>query len=92
MVDSNATIASGDQERLEKLPKGVKADLITQEAATANLLFLRSQTESWLAVFFNVYSTAGKEGQGAVAEVISAWFAIAADKVWRISRIFYALI
>lgn len=81
MVTSNAAIASGDSEKLEKLPKGVKADMISQDIASANLAFLRSQTESWLAVFFNVYSTAGGDGQGTISEVISSWVSIADGKV-----------
>ncbi|KAH8107256.1 ribosomal RNA-processing protein 12 [Cristinia sonorae] len=77
LVESNDVIASGDPARIAKLPEVVRADSISQEAAQSNLVFLRTQVESWLAVLFNIFSSAGRNGQGMVGDVIAAWVAIA---------------
>lgn len=49
--------------------------------ARRNILHLRSQTESWFAVLFNVFGSVGQEGKGMVGDVISAWVKIAGDQV-----------
>ena len=54
---------------------------ISSEAATQNIAFLRTQAESWLAVFFNVFGSVGRDGRGMVGDVISAWAAIAGEQV-----------
>ena len=54
---------------------------LSPEEAAENVAFLKTQVESWLAVLFNVFSSAGKDGQGMVGDVISAWLSIADDKV-----------
>lgn len=81
LVDSHVAIASGDPMLMAKLPEIVRADPIPQSVAAENVAFLRTQVESWLAVFFNVFSTVGQSGQAAVSDVISSWAAIADEKV-----------
>jgi ribosomal RNA-processing protein 12 len=54
---------------------------ISFEATTENIAFLRTQAESWLAVFFNVFSSVGRDARGMVGDVISAWAAIAGEQV-----------
>lgn len=81
LAESHIAIAQGDPVQLAKLPETVRADPLPQEIAVENLTFLRAQVESWLAVLFNVFSTAGRNGQQMVADVISAWAIIADEKV-----------
>ena len=81
LAESHVAIAQGDPIQIAKLPEAVRVDPIPQEIAVENLAFLRSQVESWLAVLFNVFSTAGRDGQPLVADVISAWATIADEKV-----------
>lgn len=78
MVDSNTALASG---QVDKLPESVRSDAISAPEAAENVSFLRSQADSWLAVLFNVFSSVGKETQGNVGEVISAWITIASEQV-----------
>lgn len=78
MVDSNVALASGET---AKLPEIVRAGAITAEEAAGNVEFLRSQAESWLAVLFNVFSSVGRDSQGMVGDVVSAWAAIAGEQV-----------
>ena len=78
MVESNKAIASGE---FDKLPENIRVDTISADEAAVNLEFLRSQADSWLAVLFNVFSSVGKETQGSVGEVISAWISIASAEV-----------
>ncbi|KAF9812553.1 hypothetical protein IEO21_06143 [Rhodonia placenta] len=77
MVDSNVALASGET---AKLPEIVRAGAITAEEAAGNVEFLRSQAESWLAVLFNVFSSVGRDSQGMVGDVVSAWAAIAGEQ------------
>ena len=81
MVDSNVALASEDLEKIAKLPETVRADPISAEEAQANVAFLRTQAESWLAVLFNVFGSVGRDNQGMVGDVVSAWIAIADAKV-----------
>lgn len=81
LVDSNVAIASQDPKILGTLPSAVRADSISQEQATKNVDFLRSQAESWLAVLFNVFGSADREARGMVGEVVTAWLGIARDTV-----------
>ena len=78
MVDSNVALASG---QIEKLPDGARASPISQKAAAENVTYLRSHVESWLAVLFNVFSSAGRDGQGPIGDVISIWIGIADERV-----------
>ncbi|KAI0332309.1 NUC173-domain-containing protein [Cubamyces sp. BRFM 1775] len=80
MVDSNVALGSGEPEKIAKLPETVRADAISEEEAQANIEFLRTQAESWLAVLFNVFGSVGRDNQGMVGDVISAWIAIADPK------------
>lgn len=81
MVESNDALASGDAARIAKLPEAVRADPISQAAAQSNVDFLRTQVESWLAVLFNLFSSAGRNGHSMVGDVIAAWTSIADEKV-----------
>ena len=81
LVNSNAAIASQDPSLLEKLPLAVRMDSISQDMAARNVDFLRNQAESWLAVLFNVFGSVGREAQGMVGEVITAWLGIAGEAV-----------
>ena len=81
MVESNVALATREAELLVKLPEAARADTITQEAAAANVAFLKTQCESWLAVLFNVFTSVGRDGQGMVGDVISAWASISDEKV-----------
>ncbi|EJF65237.1 ribosomal RNA-processing protein 12 [Dichomitus squalens LYAD-421 SS1] len=80
MVDSNVALASEDPDRIAKLPESVRTDPITAAEAQANIDFLRSQAESWLAVLFNVFGSVGRDNQHMVGDVISSWIAIADAK------------
>ena len=81
MVDSNVALASEDLEQIGKLPETVRVDAISTEQAQENVAFLRTQAESWLAVLFNVFSSAGRDYQAMVGDAVSAWIAIADPKV-----------
>jgi ribosomal RNA-processing protein 12 len=81
LVDSNVAVASQDQILLEKLPATVRTDTVSQEQASKNVDFLRSQAESWLAVIFNIFGSVDREGRGMVGEVIAAWLSIAGEAV-----------
>lgn len=81
VVESNVAIAEGDEGRIGKLPEVVRVDPISREDARANVEFLRTQCESWLAVLFNVFTSVGRDGQGMVGDVISAWASISDEKV-----------
>ena len=81
MVDSNVTLASEDLDKIAKFPESVRVDTISTVEARANIDFLRSQAESWLAVLFNVFGSVGRDNQHIVGEVISSWIAIADAKV-----------
>jgi hypothetical protein len=77
MVNSNvARSKEGDQtENLSKF------DLISPEDAAANVAFLQTQAESWLAVLFNVFSSMESSDRGIVGEVIASWASIAREQV-----------
>ncbi len=55
--------------------------VVPEDELSKNLTYLQSQAESWLAVLFNVFSSVGRESQGAVGEVIGTWAAICDSKV-----------
>lgn len=81
MVDSNVALASGDEVLVAKLPESARITHISQKAAAENVAYLRTLVESWLAVLFNVFSSAGRDSQAPVGDVISTWVAIADEKV-----------
>jgi hypothetical protein len=49
--------------------------------AASNVAYLKTQVESWLAVFFNVFGSVGRDHRNVVGEVISAWASIAGELV-----------
>lgn len=78
MVESNVALLTPDA---SETTKSCISESISPENAAQNVTFLRTQTESWLAVFFNVFGSVGRDGRGMVGDVISAWLAIAAEEV-----------
>jgi ribosomal RNA-processing protein 12 len=78
MVDSNVALSTqeGDQIREDSY-----FDLISQEDAAKNVAFLQTQVESWLAVFFNVFSGMERDSRGMAGDVIAVWASIAAEHV-----------
>jgi ribosomal RNA-processing protein 12 len=50
---------------------------ITPEQASQNLTFLKTQAESWFAVFFNVFGSVDRDNRGMVGDVISVWAGLA---------------
>lgn len=81
-MEFNVTLASGDSTQLATLPEAARDAPVSTAAAAANVIFLRTQMESWLGVLFNVFSSVGTESRGLVADVITAWVSIADAKVW----------
>jgi ribosomal RNA-processing protein 12 len=81
LVDSNLAMASQDPSLMEKLPSAALMDSISQDQAENNVVFLRNQAESWLAVLFNVFGSLGRDAQGMVGEVITTWLGIAGETV-----------
>ena len=73
MIESNIALASPAKEKNELLNATPN---ISPEEAAANIENLRTQAESWLAVFFNVFSSVKPGSRGMVAEVIKAWASI----------------
>ncbi|KAK7472658.1 pre-rRNA processing protein [Stygiomarasmius scandens] len=65
IVDSNVTIAV--QEEI------ANPAMISADKAARNVDFLRTQAESWLAVFFNVFGSVSRDFRGIVGEVIISW-------------------
>ena len=78
MVESNIALVSPAEEQSELLNVTPK---ISPEEAAANIEILRTQAESWLAVFFNVFSSVKPDSRGMVAEVIKAWASIMSPQV-----------
>ncbi|KII92412.1 hypothetical protein PLICRDRAFT_172507 [Plicaturopsis crispa FD-325 SS-3] len=79
MVDSNVALASPESAQSSKTG-AAPAEPISSEEAQANVAFLRTQTESWFAVFFNVFGSVGRDGRGTVGDVIASWAAIAGEQ------------
>ena len=72
VVESN--VASDEEGLNSAIP-------LSKEKADENLAFLRTQSESWFAVLFNVFGSIGRDGQGMVGETIKAWASIYDEKV-----------
>ncbi|KAK0195371.1 armadillo-type protein [Armillaria mellea] len=72
MVDSNRAIARSTE-------GAVNPNRITAELASRNIEFLRKQAESWLAVFFNVFGSVGRDSRNSVGDVITSWVSIAGE-------------
>jgi ribosomal RNA-processing protein 12 len=75
MVDANLTVTTAIAEDI------APSEGLTQQEAHENLEFLRTQTESWLAVLFNVYGSVARDFRGMIGEVITSWVAIAREQV-----------
>jgi ribosomal RNA-processing protein 12 len=75
MVDVNLTVSEASPEDMVP-PEG-----LTQQEAQENLEFLRTQSESWLAVLFNVYGSVARDFRGMIGEVVSSWVVIAGEQV-----------
>lgn len=73
-MDSNLAISASNA------PQTSLASLTPQKAA-ANVAFLRTQVESWLAVLFNVFGSIGRDSRGMVGDVITAWASIGEEQV-----------
>ncbi|KAF8639555.1 hypothetical protein AX17_001459 [Amanita inopinata Kibby_2008] len=75
MIETNLALASSvhADEMLSSIT-------ISSDEASTNLDFLGTQAESWLAVFFNVFSSVGNDSRGMVGDVISAWASIAGQQ------------
>ncbi|KAF5380415.1 hypothetical protein D9615_004614 [Tricholomella constricta] len=74
MVESNVALAS------PKDGETPSPDAISPSEASDNVAVLRTQAESWLAVFFNVFGSVGRDSRGMVGDVISAWASIAGEQ------------
>lgn len=73
-MDSNLTISASNT------PQTSLASLTPQEAA-ANVAFLRTQVESWLAVLFNVFGSIGRDSRGMIGDVVTTWASIGEEQV-----------
>ena len=81
LVESNLAIAS---EMPSDMESGVGHSTVkgsaTPEEAAKNVICLKSQVESWFAVFFNVFSSVDSDCRGVVGDVIGAWANLAEAK------------
>jgi len=73
IVDANQSIAAGN---FEKCP----TTTLTPSDAQANLGFLRTQAESWLAVLFNVFGSVDRDSRGMVGDVITSWASVCGEE------------
>lgn len=75
LIESNKIIASqvdidmGESSRCD--------NAITPEQASQNLTFLKTQVESWFAVFFNIFGSVDRDNRGMVGDVIGIWAGLA---------------
>ncbi|KAK2464281.1 hypothetical protein APHAL10511_003738 [Amanita phalloides] len=76
MVESNVALATPNN-RNDNL---VSKNKISVEEANANIAFLRTQSESWLAVLGNVFSNVNKDSRGMIGDVISVWASITGQR------------
>lgn len=75
LVESSLAVSQAEPEHPTEI--SVVGGSITREEATENVVFLKTQVESWLAVFFNVFGSVERESRGLVGDVISVWANIA---------------
>ncbi|KIJ68150.1 hypothetical protein HYDPIDRAFT_83324 [Hydnomerulius pinastri MD-312] len=66
-----STFAASQTDPADETP--LSGGSITREEAARNVAFLKSQVESWFAVFFNVFGSVDRDSRGAVGDVISVW-------------------
>ncbi|KAG5648632.1 hypothetical protein DXG03_003243 [Asterophora parasitica] len=74
LVESNVALASPNDGETPN------TDTVSPSEAAANVAVLRSQAESWLAVFFNVFGSVGRDSRGSIGDVISVWSSIAGEQ------------
>lgn len=79
MATSNSHIASD----LEQSHDPANPNRVSRTQAASNVVYLRGQAESWLAVLFNVFGSVSRDGRGLVGDVIAAWAKIAEGQVRR---------
>jgi ribosomal RNA-processing protein 12 len=77
LVESNAAFTSASDTDRKLMRFGATASAAARAQAPANVAFLRSQAESWLAVLFNVFSTVDRGARALVGDVVTAWLGIA---------------
>jgi ribosomal RNA-processing protein 12 len=77
MVDSNVTAAASEEVDGERKTR-----------AERNVVFLRTQAPSWLAVLFNVFGSVERDARAGVGDVIASWIGVAGDAVRTVSRIY----
>lgn len=75
LVESSLSVSQADLEHSTET--SVVGGSITREEASQNITFLKTQVESWFAVFFNVFGSVERETRGFVGDVISVWANIA---------------
>lgn len=73
LVESSLVVSQADPGNSTEAP----GTSITHEEAIRNVAFLKTQVESWFAVFFNVFGSVERESRGLVGDVISVWANIA---------------
>ncbi|KAF9241576.1 armadillo-type protein [Melanogaster broomeanus] len=71
LVESSLAASQIDPEKATQT--SVAGGAVTREEAAQNVAFLRTQVESWFAVFFNVFGSVDRESRGIVGDVISVW-------------------
>ncbi|KAI9569645.1 armadillo-type protein [Boletus coccyginus] len=71
LVESSLAVSQADPENSTE--SSVVGGSITREEAIQNVAFLKTQVESWLAVFFNVFGSVERESRGFVGDVINVW-------------------
>ena len=81
MVDSNVSLASERGENEKSPPTSSHVENISQSAARENVVFLKTQADSWLAVLFNVFGTVECDERGKIGDVIKVWAGIAKAEV-----------
>ncbi|KAH0827850.1 hypothetical protein J3R83DRAFT_3476 [Lanmaoa asiatica] len=75
LVESSLAESQADPENSAET--SVVGSSITREEAIQNVAFLKTQVESWFAVFFNVFGSVERESRGFVGDVIGVWANIA---------------
>ena len=83
LIESQVSLSS----EMDRVTSPWGASALTPEEASANIAFLKAQSDSWFAVLFNVFGSAGRDGQGVVGDVIVAWASITDSNVCSISII-----
>ncbi|KAJ3791123.1 NUC173-domain-containing protein [Lentinula aff. detonsa] len=73
IVESNVALVNS-------VPATLNPASVTSEQAALNVMFLRTQAESWLAVLFNVFGSVGRDARGQVGDVITAWAGITSEQ------------